>query len=399
MAVRTAGGAINGAITGGMSADPDGALNGAMIGGAMPGATNALGWVGNKAAKGVRNVVGGVAPEVKDLALKAQKMGIDIPVDRLTNSKPLNAVASSLEYVPLSGRQSTMARMQSQTNRAVARTMGQDSDNLTMAFKTAKRELGGKFDDYLKTNGAILDDDIVNSLAEQAQRAKDELGDGSKAIAGKIDDILAKTGPDGVIDGKAAYNIKRELDALGKRNQTFAPYARDLRDTLMDAMNKAAGPDNAQEFAKLRQQYGNMKTIERLIPNGAEGDISLGKLANLRGARGELQDAADIAATFLKTREAPHGSLQRIMQVATGPVAAVGAAFNPWLVGSVVAGGRATNGALNSTALRNLVLNGAQVPQIQSGLLNPQLMYKMAPALTINHRPEPPPSSPSRNRK
>ena len=396
MAVRTIGGAINGAITGGMSADPDGARQGAIIGGAMPGVTKVAGVALNKMGKGVGRVIGGVSPEVKDLAIKAQQMGIDIPVDRLTNSKPLNAVASSLEYLPFSGRQGTMARMQSQANRAVARTMGQDSDNLTMAFKTAKKDLGGRFDDYLKNNGAVIDNDIVSSLAEQAQRATDELGDGAKAVLGKIDDIIAKTGPDGVIDGKAAYNIKRELDLLSKRNQTFAPYARDLRDTLMDAMNKAAGPEKAAEFSKLRQQYGNMKTIEGLIPNGAEGDISLGRLANLRGARNQdLQDVADVSAQFLKTREAPHGSLQRIMQAVT----AGGMYINPWITTGTLAGGRVANSALNSNTLRKLAMNGAQMPRIQSGLLDPRLFYKMAPALAINHRQDPSPSSPSRSRK
>lgn len=371
-------GAAAGGVTAGM-VNPEDAKLGAIVGGAIPVSAKALA-TGARAAGSA--LAGQVSPEVAALAGRAKQLGIDIPADRITNSKPLNLVASSLDYMPFSGRSGTMDRMSGQLNRAVSRTFGQDSDNVAQAVKSARGELGGEFDRVLKANTVRVDQQFTDDLAQHLERAAGELGaDGERVIGKQVADIAAKI-KEGQIDGQAAYNIKQTLDRIAKQNSPVSSYAKDLKNSLMSALDRSLGADEAAAFAKTRQQYGNMKTIEKLVGNGVEGDVSIARLANQKGIYNkDLQELADISAQFLKSRESAHGAAQRLSLGSLG-VGATGMASLPLALGAV-AGGRATNSLLNSDAARRMVMGGLlnQPPplMIKRGLLGAS---KVAPVLT-----------------
>lgn len=355
LATRIAGGAAVGGASAGLI-EPENTKAGAIIGGALPVAVRAAGAAGSA----VRNAVTPeVSPEVSALYQKAKDLGIDIPADRIVNSKPLNAVASSLNYIPLSGRAGTEERMVSQLNRAVSRTFGQDSDNVTQALRKAATDLGDKFEVTLKSNTVKADNQLVNDLVSNLETAHKELGtDGARIIGNQVDEIMGKVGANGEIDGQAAYNIKKALDRIGNRNAPEAYYARELKKSLMGALNRSLGPDEAAAFAKTRQQYGNMLDLENLAQNGAEGGVSIGRLANLKNINNPaLQDIADIAAQFVRTRESPHGAMQRVMVGSVAAPAAFATGTLPALAGGVVAG-RAANTALNADAFKQMLLRG-----------------------------------------
>lgn len=372
LGIRTAGGALTGGASAGM-VNPSESLSGLTIGAAMPVAAKTAGGAAKYLGSKLRGAP--ISQEVKDLALKAKDMGIDIPADRLIDSRPLNAIAASLNYIPFSGRTATEEKLMSQINRAASKTIGQDSANINSALKKAQIDLGRKFDDVLKNNVVNVDDTLLNDLASHADVASKELESGqAKIIQNQIDEILSKA-KDGVIDGQAAYNIKKTLDRIGKQNTPVAYYAKDLKMSLMDALNRSIGPEEAANFAKTREQYGNMIALEKKAARGAEGEISMGKLANLPNVRSEeLNDIADIAAQFGRTRENPHGAAQRAFIGAA--IASLGG-LPAYALG--VAGGRATNTALNSNVLRNMLLQ-EQNPQINSLINNVQpLIYRSAP--------------------
>jgi len=344
---------IGGAATGGASAglvDPSTAGTGAMIGGALPAATQFAGKVGS----GIRQaVVPKASEEVAALATRAKELGIDIPADRLVSSKPLDAVASGLRYTPFSGRAATEAKMEGQLDRALTRTFGQNSENVTQALRKAGDELGGKFDSVLKSNTVNIDKQFLTELSDVVNTASKELGtDALRPIANQVDEIIAK-GANGAIDGQAAYNIKRTLDRLGRGSGPEAFHALELKRSLMGALDRSLGPEAAAAFATTRQQYGNMLALEKLAANGAEGGISAARLGNMKNINNpELQELADIAAQFVKQRESAHGAAQRAaVGVATGFVGGL-----PGLAGGAALG-RGANSALNSGALRNAVLN------------------------------------------
>lgn len=366
-----------GAVTGGASAgivDPESAKTGAVIGGALPPITATAGAAG----RGIRNVLtgGGASTEVQALASRAKELGIDVPADRLVDSKPLNAIAAGLNYVPGSGRAATERRMQEQLNQALSRTFGQDSPNVTQSLRKASSELGGKFDAALKGHTVGFDKQLLDEIGEIQQTASKELGkDGLSAINAQIDELVSK-GANGQIDGQAAYNIKRSLDRIGQRNSPEAYHARELKKALMGALDRSMGPEEAQAFANVRKQYGNMLALENLAKNGAEGDVSIARVANLKNINNQdLQELADIAAQFLKPREGQHGAAQR----AFAGLGIGGTAGLPALAGTVAAG-RLTNTALNSSAVRNALMRPATEPLTSLDLDRlGQLFYRAAP--------------------
>lgn len=295
-----------------------------------------------------------VSPEVADLYLKAKEKGIDIPLDRLLNKKPLNAVADSLNYVPFSGRAGTEASMLENLNKALSGTFGQNTSNVTQGLRNAKTELGAKFENTLKNNNVIADDTFVNDLGKTLENANSELvGESAQVIKKQVDNILSKVDESGNIDAQAAYNIKKRLDILEK-NPIHGHYAKDLKIDLMGALNRSLGEKGATEFAKTRQQYSNMKALENLATNGAEGEISAARLANMKNINNpQLQELADISAQFIKPREGSHGSAQRAV---TGGV----------LAGMSGPVGVAT--AIGTTRLANTLLNSEKLKNIAAGL-------------------------------
>lgn len=378
LGIRSAGGAISGGLSAGL-VNPEDAKMGATIGGLMPGATKLVAETGKKIGGAV---TGAIPQEVKDLAIRAKELGIDVPLDRIANSKPLNALAASLNYVPMSGRAATESRMQSQLNRALSKTFGQDTDNVTMGLSKARKELGGEFDRVLQVNQVRVDQPFLDALVQAEGRANAELGtDGAKIIKNQIDEIISKA-QTGAIDGQAAYNIKRTLDRIGKRNSPEAFYASDLKRDLMEALNRSMTPEAAAAFAKTRQQYGNMLSLDKLAQNGVDGDVSIARIANMKNiGNKDLQELADISAQFLKGREGMHGAAQR---VGLGSAAAV--LGGPTAFAAGVGGGRAANSALNSNILKSLALgqpNGTR-NRLLDLVTNPgtqQLGYRVAPVL------------------
>lgn len=344
------GAAVGGAAAG--MVNPSDAGFGAAVGGALPGAAQLAGKAGN----GIRSMVagGGATPEVAALAARAKELGINIPADRLTNSRPMNALAAGLNYVPLSGRAATEDAMNSQLNKALSRTFGQDSSNVTQALRKADDVLGGQFDDFLRTNAVKVDQQFMTELAEASNQASRELGsDGASIIAKQVEDIIAKAGT-GQIDGQAAYNIKKTLDRIGKRNSPEAWYAIDLKQKLMGALDRSVGQDKAAGFGRLRKQYGNMLSLEKLAKNGAEGEISVARLANMKNINNpQMQEIADIAAQFVKPREGAHGGAQRAL---VGAAAGFAGGLPGMAIG--MGAGRGANMALNSEMARRFVLGG-----------------------------------------
>lgn len=381
LALRAAGGAGTGYASAGL-VNPDEAGMGAAVGGAFPLAARTVA-AGSRALGGALRG-GSVSQPVAQLAQRAEQLGINIPADRIANSKPLNALASSLEYVPFSGRAAVEDTMQSQLNRALTRTFGQDSENVTQALRRAADDLGQKFDDVLKGTAVKADDTLLSDLASTVANARDELTDQQfGVISRQVNNIMSKVKAGDVIDADAAYNIKKGLDRIGKSNDSsLAYYAGALKNDLMGALNRSLGPEDAQAFAKVRQQYGNMLSLQKLAQNGAEGDISIARLANMKNIRNpELQELADIAAQFLKPREGQHGAMQRVSLGALG--FGVGGHFMPYATAGGIALGRALNSYLKSDTARNMVLGNSSNTALANALRNVlPVTARAAPVLT-----------------
>jgi len=355
-ATRVAGGAVSGAAMAG-AINPEDAGTGAVIGGAIP----IVGKVAGEAGKSIGKAFT-ASPEVSQLAQKAKELGIEIPADRLANSKMLDATAASLNYVPFSGRIATETKMNDQIKTALSKTFGENTPHLSkdLIAKT-QAKLGKGFDEFLTTNKIKVDQQLWDDLQGNLAKAKNELSaDNYRVVENQVKDLWDKI-DGGMIDGQAAYNVKKTLDRLGKGNGNEAFHAKQVRDSLMNSVLRSTTPDEASAFTELKRKYANLKAVEKLAGNTAEGDISMARLGNLDSRNPEVSDIAKIAATFAKGRESPHGAMQRV--TIGGGVTALGGGLAAGIAAPVavgLTGGRLANMALNSDALKRLIVSQPQ---------------------------------------
>lgn len=375
LATRAAGGGITGAGLGAVY-NPESIGTSAGIGAAVPVVGAGLGAIGRT----LSNVAGGnVTPEVGALAQRAKSYGIDIRPDQILNSKPVNAVSSVLDYLPFSGKGSATNAQNQQFKTALSNTIGENTPNLARALNSAETRLGGEFDKVLKGTTVNADNGLMNDLSGMLNNARNEMTDQQFSVINRqVDNLLNKVQPGDIIAADAAYNIKKGLDRLGKSNDsTLAYYARDMRNSLMDAMSRSM-PDQGASFAQTRKQWANLMELQKLVPAGAEGDISAARLANARNVKTpELSDLRDIAAQFLKPRVGDSGTAQRLATLGSIPSAAT----NPGLTASVLAGGRLANTVLGNQALGQFLANRAVTQGLQgaAGGLTPA--SQIAPVL------------------
>lgn len=365
LGARAAGGAITGAGVGAVY-DPSSIGTSAAIGGAVP----VIGAGLSAAGRTLSNAVGGnVTPEVGALAQLAQRYGINIRPDQILNSKPINAVSSVLDYLPLSGKGAATNAQNQQFKTAISKTIGENTPNLARALNNAEIRLGGEFDKVLKNTTVNADNALMNDLSSMLSNARNEMTDQQfGVITRQVDNLLNKVQPGDTIAADAAYNIKKGLDRLGKSNDsTLAYYARDLRNSLMDAMSRSM-PDQGASFAQTRKQWANLMELQKLVPAGAEGDISAARLANARNVKtAELSDLRDIAAQFLKPRVGDSGTAQRLATLGSIPSAVT----SPGMTASVLAGGRLANTVLGNPALGRFLANRAVAQGLQSAAGSP----------------------------
>lgn len=361
----------------------------------------AWGGVGGAGGQAAANVVGAAArgasqtirPEVKALADRAKALGIDVRADQVVNSKPLNALSAALDYVPFSGNSAAKQAQGKQFNTALAATVGENTDNVAQALKAADARLGAAFDSTLQGNSVKYDSQFHNKLTQILNVADSELTDQQfGVIAKQVANLQGKVGAGNAIDGQAAYNIKKSLDRLAKSPDTsVGHHAKELRNALFEALDSSLGPQKAKEFAKVRREWGNKAELEKMVPAGAEADISPARLAAARNLRNDdLKELADVAGQFLKGRVGDSGTAQRAawMGGLPGAAAAVGSgALDLGTLGLLSAGGltlgRAASSALSSNRLMQYLQQGS--PMIGRLQAPANTLLPAAGALSLPH--------------
>lgn len=361
-----------------------------VVSGESRGRNAAVGAIGGAVGQGLANGVGklaapsaGISDDVATLANRARELDIPLRADQVVNSKPLNVVSSALDYVPFSGASASKEAQGKAFNRAVSRTIGENTDNLSSALKQADARLSQQFDDVLKTTAVRADEEFIDGLSRITADARNEMTDAQFSVLSRqMENVMSKIKDGDVIDADAAYNIKKGLDRIGKSNDTtLAHYAKEMRSTLMDALNRSL-PDGGESFRATRRQYANMRELEKLIPRGADVDISPARLANARGIRSQdLGELADIAAQFLKGRVGDSGTAQR-----AGVYGALGAGtmIDPTSTAIGLTIGRIANSAMGSNRLSSYLVNG--VPALQNSQIPNRLLPAVGASLAVGNQ-------------
>jgi hypothetical protein len=241
--------------------------------------------------KGLGRVVQPVrsSPGVADRRALATLDSAGVPTDaaQRTGSAALQRVKASLSDNPVTvgGQVTQIQKQQTAFNRAVLQKIGVQADMADeRAMGQAKARIGQVFNDVLdRTSIRFNTADAVKARAIEAQ-AKRRLGNDPR-ISNIIADISDYTKQNaGKVDGRYYQTIRQDIAAL-EREPNIGPIARDLRETLDDAFQRAASPNDAAALQEARRQWRNMRVIEAAVAKDGSGNISPSILANQFGQK------------------------------------------------------------------------------------------------------------------
>lgn len=144
------------------------------------------------------------------------------------------------------------------------------------------------FRDIAARNTVVSDPQVGNGIGQTLARYERVLPTEQRGIVQNLaDDIIERFNVGGGrMSGTDYQTIRSRLTkaAHAARNSDteFADALRGLRNTLDDGMSRSVAPEDAAEWARLRQEYGNMKLLEKAATgageNAALGSISPAKL-------------------------------------------------------------------------------------------------------------------------
>lgn len=360
---------------------------GAAIGATQPVASDesrgekaAWGGVGGAGGQALASGIGAAArgasqritPELSKLLAAAEARGIPISADQIVNSKPLNALRASLDYIPFSGASKRLDVQQKSFNKALSGTMGQADENVSTGIAKARKQLNAEFDDAF-ANDIKAGRPMLDKLQAIRTEGKPELEKRFGAIEQQINHLIVSMTPDDKIPARIAYSVKLQLDrhAENRADPTLAHWAQKTRKIVMDSLNDTLGKDKAAAFRQTRQRWGNMEELDAIVKAGADGNVTPASLGGKRDLMPDLEEVRDIGAQFLKGRINDSGTAPRVGYTAgllgAGGLGVMAGADIATMGGTMLGGatiGRGTNALLNSRAAQNYVSSGSKTARL-----------------------------------
>ncbi|MBN66128.1 MAG: hypothetical protein CMM94_00970, partial [Rickettsiales bacterium] len=314
LAKSAAAGSASGAVYGAGAGEGVGRLESAAEGAALGGVFGGGASVAGSTLRGVKSAIIPQADDaIRPLARRAKEFGIPLRVDQVAPSRARKTVQKVSQELPLSGADGFEDMQRKAFTKAVARTIGQDSDDLSAAtvqsfLKDAERKFG-----------ALAKDRKVRVPPSVGERLNKILNDAEETLTGDLFSVVSKNTQkvkddlsDAFINGKKLASLRSELVKRLPRIQGGAKeYVGELVDTLDDVLAEALPKNQRKILQDARREWRNFKTIEPLLEKSQDGQINPTQLLNrvasnkfIRASRSgvgddDLVDLARIGKAFL----------------------------------------------------------------------------------------------------
>lgn len=351
----------------------EGLVSGAIGGPLVAGASQAGKSLGSK-------LVGKISNSRAELAKRAEELGINLKATQVSTSPLLKKYDQMSGILPFSGARDVSDSQVGQINRAISRTFGQDTEELSPKLvKDSLKNIGQGMEKVYKSTATNADANLANDLQKVRDNSKLFSDDEERTVAKHLTNVLKQI-KGGTIDGEEFHNLTKYNAPLSKMqkaaNPNLASAANEIRSALENAFKRSAHSDTVKELQKLKLQYKSAKTVEPLIEADANGDVSplklMRKVLSSPGGKlgsGELGEIADIGRAFFPTPAdsgTPTGMM--VLNALHSPLSAGGVGLGAMLHGSamtdIAAGGgglvanRLMREAVNSKAVRNAIIRG-----------------------------------------
>ena len=388
IAARIGKGALAGAASGaaygagnaddgeGLAGAGKGLLVGGSVGAALPAVAGLYG-----AVKGA--ILPKASEGIIESAKLAEKHGIPLSLDQISNSKARKYLADTSSRIPFSGAPGFAESQQKQWNRAVLKTVGIDADSVNpQVAQTAYDTIGKKFDDVLAGKTVTVTDRDMERFSKIIEDSRKSIGnEKTRVVQDNIMELLDNL--DGnTISGKKIGDFR---STITKRLRNAEPGVKQalakVVDQIVDISTKGT-PGAKEALKEARYQWKNLKTLEPLLAKATDGNISPALLkgavskSTSYGAKnmatGKAGDLGELARVgdLIKKKIGDSGTAERLASYAlySSPGAIYGAATSP----DNRVGGAAV-GALGTLALAKGYQSYNNSPYLVNKALQPAL--------------------------
>jgi hypothetical protein len=319
----------------------EGAIGGAVTGGALPAAGAA--------------VRGAVLPRVEEvtqaLAKRAKDFNIPLSIDQIAPSKVRKTIKKVSQQIPFSGIDKFEGVQEKAFNRAVAKTIGQNADNLSPeVIKSFKRDAEKKFGNAVIGKDIRVTDYDLSALNNIYDNAEDAISSDLLSIVRKNVDTAIKDISTPNLKGSKLASLRSALIKKIPRVQGEAKeYVGDIVEVIDDIAERHISPSQANALKNARREWRNYKTIEPLLEKAPAGKINPTALSNrvaqskfIKASESEIgqDDLVDLARIGKELLVKQGGSDTFEKTALTAGV--VGSAFDPQ-TGALLAGTAAAN--------------------------------------------------------
>lgn len=282
------------------------------IGGAIGGPLIAAAGASGKKIAGALTT--GISQSRAALAERASQLGIELKASQVSSSPTFKKYDQMSGMLPLSGAQSEKDRQVSQFTKAISRTFGKNTDEITPSVVKDARKIQGKRIESVGANSTIsADPQLSNDFHKIINDAKGTLTKQEMApVFQNIKNIIEKIGLNGTIDGEAYTALTAYKGVLSKAQKSSNPNiknaANEIRNALDDALTRSVSPQQKAELLDARKKYKAVMTIKDLVEGDPDGHVSPLKLMQKvmkapggKAGSGELGEIADIGRAFFPT--------------------------------------------------------------------------------------------------
>jgi len=276
---------------------------GAGAGAAAQGISPVLKYLGMKAAPNVS------AAKQAGIDL-ADKYGIPLHLSQVTDSKPLQTIASAAKYLPFAGNRAAQQAQQGAFNRALSNQIGQDSTSLSDdVLGKAAQQISNGYDDLFARNNVKFGPQSVSKLGALWQQAdKDLPPDQAQIVKNQITKYFdAAQANGGTIPGRLYQNVRAGVQNVEGSNQPAAHMVGQVRKIMQQAADDSFAGNDAAALKKLNGQYNSLQILKGAINKraaGAGGDVAPANLWSLvngkYGSTPAMRDLGKLGQTVLK---------------------------------------------------------------------------------------------------
>lgn len=281
-------------LTGGRSAVGMSALRGG-LGGAGAEVASQL-FPGSAIAPFVGGLLGSFAPEVvrgtknfftpnmtaqaADDAERLMGMGIPVYPGQAASTPIVNSMHSTAKRLSVLPTDA-VGRQDSAVNRALSRTIGQDTDNLRDAAAAGRQQMGAEYDAIRGRTVAMFDTRASRDLKRIERWAQQNVTDPSelKLVMNKIQEVRSAVARGkGAIRGQTYKTLVGEGGSLKRLTDATQPYlqqvGKDIRGAIDGMFERSMSSADAAAMRRLNTQYRHLKAYEPLVAKAPGGQVS-----------------------------------------------------------------------------------------------------------------------------